>query len=223
MYILLVGQASIHEFGTSPRKQAGPTAPASTDPAWLPQFLQLKASIFCALGSYRLTWESMGKVKWDRGCRSHMRGQGCGEMGIIPSNVSWGREGMHNCGSPSGRFSTICAQNFSSPVWIPYLASTASSVPTQSGQGRAQGFNKAQSRPWSYGSHLAESPAGITYWVPGCRTSDTGLPTGAAHPGETGRLWGPFGDCSDFDWDAWERERKLDRSCRKGGDFLCTS
>lgn len=109
-------------------------------------------------------------------------------------------------------------QTFSSPIWFPYLASTASSVPTQRGQGRAQGLNKAQSRPWSYGSRLAESPAGVTYWVPGSRTSETGLPAGAAHPGETGRLWGPFGGCSDSDWDAWEGERKIDRSCRKGGD-----
>lgn len=30
-------------------------------------------------------------------------------------------------------------------------------------------------------------------------------------------LWGPFGGCSDSDWDAWEGE-KIDRSCRKGGD-----
>lgn len=86
------------------------------------------------------------------------------------------------------------------------------------GRSKLRDSVKPKAGPWSKGTHLAESPATVTYWVPGSGTSKTGLPDGATHPGETAMPKGfrdPLQAAVTYGGHGWER--RMGECSRKGG------
>lgn len=90
----------------------------------------------------------------------------------------------------------------------------------KAGRAKLRDSVKPKAGPWSKGTHLAESPATVTYWVPGSGASKTGLPDGATHPGETAMPKG-FRDPLEASVTYWEA--RLGRGWMKaaGREGIC--
>jgi hypothetical protein len=128
--------------------------------------------------------KALGRLSGTRGCRSHR--PRTNEVERWESGPGWG-----TCFHSSIKCAT---DSILSPVWFPYVTSSASSMSIQRRR------DKPRARTWTRGTSLAGSPTCITHWELGFMMRKPKLPTGVLTVGRQHQrdLWGSLGNFGDY-------------------------